>query len=323
MKSRLLDQVRGVIRKRHLSIRTEHAYLQWIVRYIKFSGTVHPRDLSARDVSQFLSHLATDLQVSSSTQNQALNAIVFLYKQVLRIDLGDFGRFERAKRPEKLPTVMTKTEVQRILSGMTGVHQLMAKLLYGSGLRLMECLRLGVKDISFETNQVVVREGKGAKDRLTMLPEQLKPPLLEQLARARTLYEEDLKKGLGSVYMPFALDRKYPHASREWGWQYVFPSNRLSRDPRSGKVRRHHINESGLQRAVQKAARHAGLTKPVSPHTFRHSFATHLLESGYDIRTVQELLGHKNVQTTMIYTHVLNKGGMGVKSPLDALEPRG
>lgn len=275
--------------------------------------------MGEKEISQYISHLATDQKVVASTQNQALNAIVFLYKHVLQIDLGDFGHMERAKRPERLPTVMTKAEVSRILAAMSGTYGLMAKLIYGCGLRLMECVRLRVKDIDFERNQVIVHDGKGMKDRSTMLPEQLKPLLLEHLARVKILHEQDLRKGLGEVYLPFALERKYPNAAKEWGWQYVFPSERISKDPRSGKMRRHHINESGLQRAVQNAARSVGLSKPVSPHTFRHSFATHLLEAGYDIRTVQELLGHKDVSTTMIYTHVINKGGMGVQSPLDML----
>lgn len=316
---KLLDQVRDVMRRKHYSIRTEHAYLNWIKQYILFHKKCHPKDMREKEISQYLSYLATDRKVASSTQNQALNAIVFLYKHVLRIDLGDFGPMERARRPERLPTVMTKTEIGRVLSGMSGVYGLMAKLIYGGGLRLMECVRLRVKDIDFERNQVIVRYGKGMKDRMTMLPEQLKPFLLEHLGRVKTLHEQDLHKGLGRVYLPFALERKYPSAGREWGWQYVFPSERISQDPRSGTMRRHHINESGLQRAVQKAARSAGLTKPISPHTFRHSFATHLLEAGYDIRTVQELLGHKDVSTTMIYTHVIKKGGMGVQSPLDTI----
>jgi integron integrase len=278
-----------------------------------------PKDMGEREVSQFLSHFAVDRRVASSTQNQALNALVFLYKHVLRIDLGDFGHVERAKRPERLPTVMTKAEVARVLASMSGIYGLMARLLYGSGLRLMECVRLRVKDIDFERDQVIVRDGKGMKDRATMLPGQLKPFLSEHLGRIKTMHEQDLQKGLGEVYLPFALERKYPNAGREWGWQYVFPSERLSRDPRGGKMRRHHLNESGLQRAVQKAARLAGIAKPISPHTFRHSFATHLLEAGYDIRTVQELLGHKDVSTTMIYTHVIKKGGMGVQSPLDTI----
>jgi integron integrase len=316
---KLLDQVRYVIRKKHYSIRTEQAYINWIKRYIFFHKKRHPKDMGEKEISQYLSHLAVDRKVAASTQNQALNAIVFLYKHVLRIELGNFGRIEHARKPEKLPTVMTQAEVRQVLASMSGIYLLMAKLLYGCGLRLMECVRLRVKDIDFGQNQVIVREGKGMKDRATMLPEQLKPVLMEHLARIKMIHKRDIENGLGEVYLPFALARKYPNAARQWGWQYVFPSERISEDPRSGKIRRHHINESGLQRAVQKAARTAGFAKPISPHTFRHSFATHLLEGGYDIRTVQELLGHKDVSTTMIYTHVLNKGGKAVRSPLDMI----
>lgn len=316
---KLLDQVRDVIRKRHYSIRTEQAYVDWIRRFILFHNKQHPKDMGENGISQFISHLATDRNVSASTQNQALNSIVFLYKHVLNVELGDFRHMERAKKPQRLPTVMAKKEVNQVLSSMSGVHQLMAKLLYGCGLRLMECIRLRVKDIDFEQNHIIVRDGKGMKDRSTILSEQLKPLLLEHLEGVRIMHKQDLKKGYGDVYLPFALERKYPNAAREWGWQYVFPSGKISKDPRSGKMRRHHISENSLQRAVQKAARKAELTKHVSPHTFRHSFATHLLEGGYDIRTVQELLGHKDVSTTMIYTHVINKGGMGVRSPLDTL----
>ena len=316
---RLLNQVRDVIRKKHYSIRTEQAYVNWIRQYMLFHRNRHPKDMGEKEISEYLSHLATDRKVAARTQNQALNAIVFLYKHVLRIDLGDFGHMERAKKPERLPTVMTKAEVNRVLATMSGTYGLMTKLIYGSGLRLMECVRLRVKDIDLDRSQVIIRDGKGMKDRMTMLPEQLRPFLLEHLGRVKTMHERDVQKGLGEIYLPFALERKYPSAAREWGWQYVFPSERISEDPRTGKTRRHHINESGLQRAVQKAARSAGLSKPISPHTFRHSFATHLLEAGYDIRTVQELLGHKNVSTTMIYTHVLKKGGMGVQSPLDMI----
>ena len=316
---KLLDQVRNVIRKKHYSIRTEQAYVDWAKRYILFHKKHHPKDMGEKEISQFISHLATDRRVASSTQNQALNAIVFLYKRVLNIELGDFGHMERAKKPEKLPTVMARKEVNQFLSSMSGVNQLMAKLLYGCGLRLMECVRLRVKDIDFEQNHIVVRDGKGMKDRSTMLPEQLKPLLIEHLEGVKIMHKQDLENRLGEVYLPFALERKYPNAAKEWGWQYVFPSEKISKDPRSGKMRRHHVSESALQRAVQKAARKADLTKHVSPHTFRHSFATHLLEGGYDIRTVQELLGHKDVSTTMIYTHVINKGGMGVQSPLDTL----
>ncbi|MBU1487755.1 integron integrase [bacterium] len=315
----LLDQVRDVIRKKHYSIRTEQAYVERVKRFVLFHNKRHPKYMGEKEISEYLSHLATEQKVAASTQNQALNAIVFLYKHVLRIELGDFGHIERSKRPERLPTVMAKSEVSRVLAAMSGTYGLMTKLIYGCGLRLMECVRLRIKDIDFEHNQVIVRDGKGMKDRVTMLPEQLKPSLLEHLARVKVIHEQDIQKGLGEVYLPFALERKYPNAAKEWGWQYVFPSERISKDHRSGKIRRHHLNESGLQRAVQSAARSAGLSKPVSPHTFRHSFATHLLESGYDIRTVQELLGHKDVSTTMIYTHVINKGGMGAESPLDML----
>lgn len=316
---KLLDQVRDMIRKRHYSIRTEQAYVQWIRRFIIFHGKKHPKDMGEKDISQYISYLATDKKVSSSTQNQALNAIVFLYKQVLKMDLGDFGPMERAKKPERLPTVLSKSEVTRLLAIMNDRYRLMAKLLYGCGLRLMECVRLRVKDIDFERNQITVRDGKGMKDRTTMLPEQLKPLLADHLEKVRVIHQEDLKRGWGEVYLPFALERKYRNAAREWAWQYVFPSGKVSKDPRSQKMRRHHIDESALQKAVRYAARSVGLTKPVSPHTFRHSFATHLLENGYDIRTVQELLGHKNLSTTMIYTHVINKGGRGVQSPLDTL----
>jgi len=314
----ILDQVRDVIRKKHYSIRTEQAYVVWIKRFVTFHKR-HPKDLAEKEISRFISHLATDRNVAASTQNQALNALVFLYKQVLHIELGDFGHMERAKRPEKLPTVMSKAEVSRLLAQMSDPYKLMAKLMYGCGLRLMECLRLRVKDIDFELNQMIVRDGKGKKDRLTMLPEQLQPFLRSHLDKVKIIHQQDLKNGFGEVYLPYALARKYPKAGKEWIWQYVFPAERLSVDPRSDKIRRHHLGESALQRAVKEAVRLAGLSKQVSPHTFRHSFATHLLEAGYDIRTVQELLGHKDVSTTMIYTHVLNKGGMGVQSPLDML----
>ncbi len=316
---KLLDQVRDAIRKKHYSIRTEQAYVDWAKRFILFHKKHRPKDLGEKEISQFITHLAADRRVASSTQNQALNAIVFLYKRVLNIELGDFGHMERAKKPEKLPTVMSRTEVNKVLSSMIGINQLMAKLLYGCGLRLMECVRLRVKDIDFEQNHIIVRDGKGMKDRSTMLPGQLKPLLMEHMEGVKITHKQDLQNRLGEAYLPLALERKYLKAAKEWGWQYVFPSEKISKDPRSGKMRRHHVSESALQRAVQKAARKAELTKHVSPHTFRHSFATHLLEGGYDVRTVQELLGHKDVSTTMIYTHVINKGGMGVQSPLDTL----
>lgn len=316
---KLLGQVRDVIRKKHYSIRTEETYCDWIKRFILYHKKRHPKEMGEREISEFLSYLASDRKVAASTQNQALNAIVFLYKQVLKKDLGDFGDFDRAKRPTTLPIVLTRKEVSRLLPFVNPKFRLMVELLYGCGLRLMECLRLRVKDIDFEAHQIIVRNGKGAKDRITMLPESLKTPLKEHLNCVKALHDLDLKNGFGEVYLPFALARKYPNAAREWGWQYAFPSEKISRDPRSGNMRRHHIYESSLQRAVKNAVRKAGLVKPATPHTFRHSFATHLLEDGYDIRTVQELLGHKDVSTTMVYTHVLNKGAMGVKSPLDGM----
>jgi integron integrase len=271
------------------------------------------------EIEAFLTHLAIDLKVSASTQNQAFNALLFLYRQVLGKELAENINAKRAKRPRRLPTVMSKDEVKRILRAMSGTHQLMAKLFYGSGLRLMECVRLRVKDIDFEINQIVVRDAKGMKDRVTLLPETVKQPVKDHLAFVKTVHEKDMSQGHGGVFMPGALARKYPNASRQWGWQYVFPADRLSPDPRTDALRRHHIHETSVQKAVKRAAKLAGIGKPVSCHTFRHSFATHLLEDGYDIRTVQELLGHKDVRTTMIYTHVIGKGGMGVKSPFDTL----
>jgi len=276
--------------------------------------------MGAPEISAFLTHLAVERNVAASTQRQALSAILFLYRKVLQQELETLPDIVRAKQPQHLPVVLTKDEVQSILRQMSGDHQLMAKLLYGSGLRLMECVRLRVKDLDFPQHQLVVREGKGMKDRVTMLPDQLREPLQAHLARVKQLHQSDLEKGYGAVYLPFALERKYPNAHKEWGWQYVFPSDRLSPDPRSPGITlrgRHHVDESGLQKAVRQATRQAGIVKPVGPHTFRHSFATHLLESGDDIRTVQELLGHADVRTTMIYTHVLNRGGLAVRSPLD------
>lgn len=316
-KLKLLDQVAEVMRFKHYSLRTEQAYQQWIRRFILFHGKRHPKVMGADEVRTFLSDLASRKNVAVATQNQALNAIVFLYREVLQRDLGDFGNIERPSRPARLPMVLTRDEAKRLLAGMTGTHQLMAKLLYGTGMRLMECIRLRVKDVDFGANHVLVREGKGFKDRVTMLPESLQPELRTHLERVRLLQEDDLKRGFGEVYLPLALSRKYPNAGREWGWQYVFPSASLSRDPRTHVTRRHHVNEQGLQRAVKDAVRLAGLTKPATCHTLRHSFATRLLEAGYDIRTVQQLLGHKDVTTTMIYTHVMLKPGIGVKSPLD------
>lgn len=320
--SRLLDQVRDAIRLKHYSIRTEEAYVDWIKRFILFHKTAqgqfrHPQDMGAPEIETFLTHLAVDRNVAASTQNQALSALLFLYHNVLQRDIALPGDALRAKKPKRLPTVLTKEEVHHVLNLMTGAHQLMARLLYGSGLRLMECVRLRVKDVDFDQHMIVVRDGKGEQDRVTMLPDAVVPFLRDHLARVRLLHQDDLAQGLGRVYLPYALAEKYPNANVEWGWQYVFPADKLSVDPRSGLTRRHHIDESGLQKAVRQAARQAKIVKPVGPHTFRHSFATHLLEAHYDIRTVQELLGHKDVKTTMIYTHVLNRGGLAVRSPLD------
>jgi integron integrase len=316
---RLLDQVREIIRIKHYSIRTEQAYMQWIRRYILFHGKRHPRDMGATEVSEFLSSLAITAKVSASTQNQALNAILFLYRDVIKISLPWLANVQRAKRPQHLPVVLTRDEVKRILAGLEGTVWLMTALTYGAGLRLMECLRLRVKDLELDRGELLIRDGKGQKDRVTMLPRNLVDSLRTHLAKVRLLHERDLAAGFGRVYLPFALDRKYSSADREWGWQYVFPSARRSLDPRSGIERRHHCDPSVLQRAMKQAVRDAQIVKPASVHTLRHSFATHLLESGYDIRTVQELLGHSDVKTTMIYTHVLNRGGRGVVSPLDSI----
>jgi integron integrase len=318
-KPKLLDLVRNTIRLKHYSIRTERAYIDWIRRFILFHHKRHPASMGAPEISAFLSHLAVEGKVAASTQTQALSAIVFLYREVLKRDVGSLGEVARAKRPERLPVVFSRAEVRGVLAHLDGAHWLMASLLYGAGLRLMECIRLRVKDIDFAYRQILVRDGKGQKDRVTMLPQALVEPLKHQLEKAKVLHEQDLTEGFGQVYPPFALDRKYAQASREWGWQYVFPARRRSIDPRSGKERRHHIDEKALQEAVKKAVRAANILKPGSCHTFRHSFATHLLEAGYDIRTVQELLGHKDVRTTMIYTHVLNRGGKGARSPLDMM----
>jgi integron integrase len=314
---KLLDVVRDTIRRKHYSIRTEEAYVNWIRRFILFHGKRHPKDMGAAEVEAFLTHLATEGHVSASTQNQAFSALLFLYREVLHRELDAPVHALRAKESRHIPAVLTREEVRQVIAQLSGVYQLQARLLYGSGLRLLECLRLRVKDIDFQRRAITVRDTKGNEDRITMLPDSVIEPLKEHLQRVKRLHEEDLAKGYGSVYLPDALDRKYPNASREWIWQYVFPSDRLSTDPRSGVVRRHHLDESGLQKAVRAAARAAGINKRVTCHTFRHSFATHLLENGYDIRTVQELLGHKNVKTTMIYTHVLQRGGLAVRSPLD------
>lgn len=314
---RLLDQVRGKIRLKHYSIRTEQAYVDWIKRFVLHFDKCHPAEMGAREVEAFLTHLAVHGKVAAATQNQAKSALLFLYREVLDQDLPWLENVERAKAPKRLPVVLTQAEVQSVLSRLAGTHWLVAGLLYGAGLRIMEALRLRVKDVEFSRGEILVREGKGFKDRVTMLPSTVAEPLKAHLDQVRDLHMQDLAEGFGEVYLPYALDRKYPNAGREWGWQYVFPSKNRSVDPRSGEVRRHHVQDQAIQRAVRQAVRDASIAKPATPHTLRHSFATHLLESGYDIRTVQELLGHSDVSTTMIYTHVLNKGGRGVTSPLD------
>ncbi|MEO6148320.1 MAG: integron integrase, partial [Sulfuriferula sp.] len=301
------------------SIRTETQYVQWIKRFILFHGKRHPREMGAAEVEAFLTHLAVEGSVAASTQNQALSALLFLYREVLQIELPWLDNVVRAKQPQRLPVVLTQNEVRAVLDRMSGVYGLMASILYGTGMRLMECVRLRVKDVEFERGEILIRDGKGAKDRVTMLPEALVSTLLGHLRQRRALFEDDTRLGKAGVYLPDALERKYPHASTQWGWQYVFPSGSFSHDPRSGAERRHHLDEKLLQRAMKKAVQASGMAKPATPHTLRHSFATHLLQSGYDIRTVQELLGHSDVSTTMIYTHVLNRGGRGVASPLDAL----
>lgn len=314
---KLLDQVRARMRVKHYSLRTEEAYLYWIRRYILATGKRHPRELDGVVVEGFLSRLATDDNVSASTQSQALSAILFLYRQVLAIDLPWMENVVRAKAPIRVPVVFSVSEVARLLMQMSGREWLMASLLYGSGMRLMECVRLRLKDVDFERHEITIRQGKGGKDRRTMLPGRLADALRVQRASVVAIHARDLEAGFGEVYLPHLLARKYPTAQREIGWQYLFPSTRRSVDPLDGRERRHHIDEKVLQRAVKSALRAAGIEKPASCHTLRHSFATHLLENGYDIRTVQELLGHKDVSTTQIYTHVLNRGGHAVLSPLD------
>jgi len=314
---KLLDQVVACLRVKHYSTRTEKIYVDWIKRYIWFHGKRHPQEMGAVEVEAFLSHLAVDRAVAASTQNQAKSALLFLYREVLQLDLPWLGNITQAKTPKRMPVVMTRVEVQAVLAHLEGSVWLVASLLYGSGLRIMECLRMRVKDVDLTRCEILVREGKGLKDRVTMLPASLVQPLKQHLERVKILHDQDLLNGYGDVFMPVTLAAKYPKAEKLWGWQYIFPSKILSVEPLSGVVRRHHADEKTIQRAVKKAVAAAGIVKPATPHSLRHSFATHLLESGYDIRTVQELLGHSDVATTMIYTHVLNKGGRGVVSPLD------
>ncbi|MFH0952735.1 MAG: integron integrase [Verrucomicrobiota bacterium] len=314
----LLDALRTNLRERHYSIRTEQSYVDWIRRFIVFHQLKDPALLGAPAIRQYLDYLAETRTVSASTQNQALNAIVYLYTNILQVEPGQFGEFKHAKRPQRVPVVLTHAEVNALLDQLDGVNRLMAGLLYGGGLRLMECVRLRVQDVDLAQREILVRDGKGQKDRLTMLPQRLVKPLTEHLERIHKIYEQDRKDELPGAYIWPSLERKMPNAGKEWIWQYVFPAARLSVDPRSRTVRRHHVHENALQKAVKTAAQKAGIAKRVSCHTLRHSFATHLIEAGYDIRTVQELLGHASVETTMIYTHVLRKGGQGVRSPLDA-----
>lgn len=316
-KSRLLDQVRGRIRRLQYSHRTEKTYVHWIRRFILFHGKRHPVEMGAEEVEAYLTHLAVKRHVSASTQNQALSAILFLYRQVLEIQLPWMENIVRAKRPKRLPVVMSRAEVSSVLCRLDDPFWLMSSLLYGSGLRIAECLRLRIKDLDFDYRQITIRNGKGAKDRVTMLPDALIDPIRGRMKMLTGLFETDKNSELAGVSMPFALARKYPGARREWGWQFLFPSRRALRERDSGLMVRHHAHEKPLQRAFRVAVRKAEISKAASCHTLRHCFATHLLESGYDIRTVQELLGHKNVATTMIYTHVLRKGGRGVRSPLD------
>jgi integron integrase len=315
---RLLDQLREALRARHYSKRTEQAYCLWVERYIRFHKMRHPAEMTEPEINAFLTHLAVDLHVSASTQTQALSAVLFLYRWVIGYEIGDLG-LVRAKQSRRLPVVMTRDEVRSVLAEMDGDTWLMASLMYGTGLRLNECLHLRVQDIDFGRGEVLVRNGKGGKDRVTVLPQSLVPPLKQHLLRVRALHQRDVAQGWGSVPVPSALDRKYPKAPTSWEWQWVFPQERRWTDLKTGRQGRHHVHETILQRAVKVAVRRAGIPKHVGCHTFRHSFATHLLESGYDIRTIQELLGHKSVTTTMVYTHVLNRGGQGVRSPMDAL----
>jgi integron integrase len=316
---RLLDRVRDAIRTRHYSRRTERAYLGWIRRYILFHGKRHPAEMGADEVSRFLSALAVERSVSASTQNQALAALLFLYNAVLGVELPWLTELVRAEMPKRLPVVLSRDEVRAVLLALRGTPRLMGIVMYGAGLRLLECARLRVKDVDFSANQIVVRSGKGQRDRVTLLPAVVRPALAHQIERVRVQHERDIRAGAGWVALPHALSRKYPNAGRELAWQWVFPATRLYMDRVAGQRRRHHLHETVMQRAVHSAVREAGIAKPASCHTFRHSFATHLLEDGYDIRTVQELLGHRDVRTTMIYTHVLNRGPGAVRSPVDAL----
>jgi len=319
-KPKLLDQFRNLIRTKHYSIRTENSYVDWVKRFILFHNKQHPAILDENAVNKFLTHLAVVNNVAASTQNQALSALKLFYTEILKKPLIILEHYQVAKKTEKVPVVFTKSEAARAINLLDGIHRLMVLLIYGSGLRLMECVRLRVKDIDFESKKIFVRSGKGNKDRVTLLPQSVIPALRNQLKKVKIIHGQDLENGYGRSYLPFALDRKYPQAGKEWGWQYVFPAKTLSIDPRTGIERRHHVSESMLQKAVKKSIKQAGITKMGSPHTFRHSFATHLLQSGYDIPTVQKLLGHTDVRTTMVYLHVMEKDKIEVVSPADMLE---
>ena len=315
---KLLDQYSEALRNRHYSLRTEETYISWARQYILFHNKRHPRDMGAHEINDFITHLVSQRKVSASTQNQALSALLFLYRHVLRVDLDESLLIAiRPSKPKRVPTVLSREEARNVIAQLSGVYKLMTQIMYGSGLRLMEVLRLRIKDLDFANHQILIRDGKGESDRITPFPDSLLEPLRLHVNKIRIMHQQDLSQGFGTVFLPYAIEQKYPNANREFAWQYVFPAPVLSTDPVSNVRRRHHMDETSLQKAVKRAARLAKIDKPVSPHTFRHSFATHLLESGYDIRTVQELLGHKDVKTTMIYTHVLNRGGLAVKSPLD------
>jgi len=314
---KLLDQVRELMRREHYSIRTEQTYVNWIKRFILFHNKRHPQQMGRPEIEAFLTDLVVNKNVAAATQNQAFNALLFLYRRVLKQEIEGINAV-RSKKNMRLPVVMTKTEVVEVLTALSSPYQLVGKILYGSGLRLIESVRLRVQDLDFAQYQLMVRDGKGGKDRRTILPDSLQEPLQEHLKRVKLIHQQDLDGGYGRVYLPYALERKYPNANCDWRWQYVFPAPHLSTDPRTGVIRRHHLGERSVQKAIEKAVKLAGLNKRVTSHSFRHSFATHLLEDGYDIRTVQELLGHKSVETTMIYTHVLNRGGRAVRSPLDS-----
>ncbi len=320
MASKLLDQLRGAIRARNYSISTERAYVSWAVRYIRFHELKHPATLSSKHLNEFLTHLAVDLNVAANTQNQALSALLFLYKNVLRVDIGLVDAV-RAKKPQKLPVVLDRNEVRAVLGELSVIYKLLGAMMYGSGMRLMETLRLRIKDLNFEYQSIHVHESKGAKDRVVTFPKSLHRAVRVQVERSVQMHQEDLARGLGEVFLPYALSRKYPEAAREVGWQYVFPADRLSEDPRSGRRSRHHLHPSTFQKAMKRAVKAAGISKPASAHTLRHSFATHALENGLDIRTVQQQLGHASLETTEVYTHVLKRGGHAVRSPLEDLYP--